>query len=39
MEDNEFTKFIENKFDVKLKWDLAPTDALAGSQTIAAGQW
>ncbi|MGG4142214.1 ABC transporter substrate-binding protein [Paenibacillus algorifonticola] len=28
MEDNEFTKFIENKFDVKLKWDLAPTDAL-----------
>lgn len=28
MEENEFTKFIEKKFDVKLKWDLAPTDAL-----------
>ncbi|MCZ4141588.1 ABC transporter substrate-binding protein, partial [Escherichia coli] len=28
MEENEFTRFIENKFNVKLKWDLAPTDAL-----------
>lgn len=28
MEENEFTQFIENKFNVKLKWDLAPTDAL-----------
>ena len=28
MEENEFTQFIEDKFDVTLKWDLAPTDAL-----------
>lgn len=28
MDENEFTRFIENKFNVKLKWDLAPTDAL-----------
>ncbi|WNQ10522.1 extracellular solute-binding protein [Paenibacillus aurantius] len=28
MEENEFTKFIEKKFNVKLKWDLAPSDAL-----------
>ncbi|WP_199617385.1 type 2 periplasmic-binding domain-containing protein [Paenibacillus alkalitolerans] len=28
MEENEYTKLVEEKFNVKLKWDLAPADAL-----------
>ncbi|MBB3109677.1 putative aldouronate transport system substrate-binding protein [Paenibacillus phyllosphaerae] len=28
LEDNDYTKLVEEKFNVKIKWDLAPTDAL-----------
>lgn len=28
LEENEYTKMIEQKFNVKIKWDLAPADAL-----------
>ncbi|WP_274365831.1 ABC transporter substrate-binding protein [Paenibacillus thermotolerans] len=28
MEDNGYTKLVEQKFNVKIKWDLAPSDAL-----------
>ncbi|UVI30622.1 ABC transporter substrate-binding protein [Paenibacillus spongiae] len=28
LEDNYYTKLVEEKFNVKIKWDLAPSDAL-----------
>ena len=28
LEDNDYTKLVEQKFNVKIKWDLAPADAL-----------
>ncbi|TDQ42969.1 carbohydrate ABC transporter substrate-binding protein (CUT1 family) [Aureibacillus halotolerans] len=34
MEENEFTLFIEDKFDVSLNWDVAPTDALTDRRQL-----
>ena len=34
MEDNSYTKMIEQKFNVKIKWDLAPTDALTDRRQL-----
>jgi len=34
MEDNDFTKLVEQKFNVKIKWDLAPADALTDRRQL-----
>ena len=34
MEENDFTKLIEQKFNVKIKWDLAPSDALTDRRQL-----
>lgn len=33
-EDNSYTKHVEEKFNVKIKWDLAPTDALVDRRQL-----
>ncbi|WP_206098565.1 extracellular solute-binding protein [Paenibacillus montanisoli] len=34
LEDNEYTKLVEEKFNVKIKWDVAPTDALVDRRQL-----
>ncbi|WP_225446425.1 type 2 periplasmic-binding domain-containing protein [Paenibacillus rhizovicinus] len=34
LEDNDYTKYIEQKFNVNIKWDLAPTDALVDRRQL-----
>ncbi len=34
LEDNSYTKLIEEKFNVKIKWDLAPGDALVDRRQL-----
>lgn len=34
LEENEYTKLIEEKFNVKIKWDLAPADALVDRRQL-----
>ncbi|REE86472.1 putative aldouronate transport system substrate-binding protein [Paenibacillus taihuensis] len=34
LEDNDYTKLVEQKFNVKIKWDLAPTDALVDRRQL-----
>lgn len=34
LEDNEYTKYIEQKFNVNIEWDLAPTDALVDRRQL-----
>ncbi|MFC4811108.1 ABC transporter substrate-binding protein [Paenibacillus sp. GCM10023250] len=34
LEDNDYTKYIEQKFNVAIKWDLAPTDALVDRRQL-----
>ncbi|MGM0882171.1 MAG: ABC transporter substrate-binding protein [Bacillota bacterium] len=34
LEDNSYTKHVEEKFNVKIKWDLAPADALVDRRQL-----
>ncbi|SFI75319.1 putative aldouronate transport system substrate-binding protein [Paenibacillus sp. UNC496MF] len=34
LEDNDYTKYVEQKFNVSIKWDLAPTDALVDRRQL-----
>lgn len=34
LEDNDYTKLVEQKFNVKIKWDLAPADALVDRRQL-----
>ncbi|TFE29088.1 extracellular solute-binding protein [Cohnella luojiensis] len=34
LEDNDYTKLVEKKFNVKIKWDLAPADALVDRRQL-----
>ena len=34
LEDNDYTKLVEKKFNVNIKWDLAPADALTDRRQL-----
>ncbi|WP_225442694.1 type 2 periplasmic-binding domain-containing protein [Paenibacillus lycopersici] len=34
LEDNDYTKYVEQKFNVNIKWDLAPADALVDRRQL-----